>query len=118
MRTWIKFFASGLVAAFAASVTLAQQPVVSVSITQVDVLNGATTTGFVNSVTLIAGGAGYTPSSTAPLSFSGGGGSGAAGTATINSSGGIASVSLTSGGSGYSSAPAVSVGGGTTRSDV
>ena len=42
MKTWIKFFVSGLLAAFATTAALAQQPVVSVSHHhQLDVLNGA-----------------------------------------------------------------------------
>lgn len=41
------------------------------------------------------------------LAFTGGGGSSAAATATLNQDGGIASVTITSGGSGYTGAPAV-----------
>jgi hypothetical protein len=55
------------------------------------------------------GGSGY--SSAPTVSFSGGGGSGAAGTASV-SNGSVTSVSITSGGSGYSSAPSISYSGG------
>ncbi len=53
-----------------------------------------------------SGGSGMTPG-TYPLSFSGGGGSGAAGTITVTS-GAVTAINLTSPGSGYTSAPTVS----------
>jgi hypothetical protein len=64
------------------------------------------------SVSLLSGGSGYgTPGSTVSLSFFGTG-SGAAGYATVGYSfGNIVSVTLTSGGSGYTSTPSVSVSG-------
>lgn len=65
----------------------------------------------VDGVTLTDGGTGY-PDGSKPLVFSGGGGSGATGTATV-AGGVITSVSLTAGGSGYTLAPTVSVAGGT-----
>lgn len=61
----------------------------------------------VSKVTITNGGSGYTNGSGYALIFSGGGGSGAAGTFTV-SGGAITSISLTSGGNGYSSAPSVS----------
>ena len=63
----------------------------------------------VRSVSVTAGGSGYT--SAPDVSFSGGGGSGASATATI-SGGAVTSVTVTSGGSGYTSAPSVSFSGG------
>lgn len=58
-----------------------------------------------------SGGSGY-PNGSLALVFTGGGGTGATGTATV-AGGVITSVSLTNGGSGYSSAPTVTVAGGT-----
>jgi hypothetical protein len=55
------------------------------------------------------GGSGY--SSAPTVTFSGGGGSGATGTASV-SGGSVTSVSISSGGSGYSSAPSISYSGG------
>lgn len=66
-------------------------------------------TGSVNSVTVTAAGTGYT--STPAVSFSGGGGSGAVGTAVLTS-GAVTSVTITSAGSGYTSAPVVLFSGG------
>lgn len=61
-------------------------------------------------VNISAAGSGYT---TAPsVSFSGGGGTGAAGTALIGSDGTIIGVEITNHGSGYTSAPSVSFSGG------
>jgi hypothetical protein len=63
----------------------------------------------VDSVVVTAGGTGYT---TAPgVSFTGGGGSGAAGTAVI-AGGAVISVTMTAAGTGYTSAPTVSFSGG------
>lgn len=61
--------------------------------------------GTLASVTVTAGGTGYT---TATVSFSGGGGTGATATATI-SSGVITAITLVSHGSGYTSAPTVAI---------
>ncbi len=70
----------------------------------------------VTSVTLTNGGTGYTNQATITVGFSGGGGSGAAATATIQTTSTttsyVASVSLTAGGSGYTSAPSVVFSGG------
>ncbi len=55
------------------------------------------------------GGADYTAALPAPIIFTGGGGSGAAGTATI-AGGSVTNVTITSGGSGYTSAPTVWIG--------
>lgn len=68
-------------------------------------------TGIVSSLNLISGGSNYSCGAT--LNISGGGGSGASGTANENwdTPYEIQSVTLTSGGSGYTSAPTVSVNG-------
>jgi hypothetical protein len=73
---------------------------------------GTTSTGWTatltaGQVTAIAGGSAgnYRPA----LAFSGGGGSGATATATMDEAGGIASVALTAPGSGYTSAPTLSI---------
>lgn len=69
----------------------------------------------VASVTVNSGGSNYTSAPT--VTFSGGGGTGAAGTATI-SGGRVTAVTMTSGGSGYTGAPTVSfsAGGGSSAS--
>ena len=71
-----------------------------------------TSTTVVSGVSITAGGSGY---ATAPaVTFTGGGGTGAAGTAIV-SGGVVVGVTITSGGSGYTSNPAVGfVGGGGT----
>lgn len=73
------------------------------------------TTGRVTTVNLTNPGTGYT---TAPaVTFSGGGGSGAAATAIINTAGNVAAVIMTNFGTGYTSAPTVAIaapGAGTT----
>ena len=63
--------------------------------------------GGVTAVTVIAGGSGYTSAS---VSFSGGGGTGAAATPIIGS--GVTSVTVTAGGSGYTTPPLVGFTGG------
>ena len=63
----------------------------------------------VGSVTITTGGSGYTSAPT--VTFSGGGGSVAAGTAVLTS-GAVTSVTLTNAGTGYTSAPTVSFSGG------
>ena len=63
----------------------------------------------VATVTLSAGGSGYTSAPT--LVFTGGGGSGASATAVVGN-GEVTAVAMTSGGSGYTSAPTVSFTGG------
>lgn len=61
-----------------------------------------------SSLTIANGGSGYTPNLTATaLTFTGGGGSGAAGTFTTDASGIINSVSLTDAGSGYITPPTI-----------
>lgn len=65
---------------------------------------GATASDTVSGVSISNGGSAYT---TATVNFTGGGGTGAAGTAVI-SGGAIVGVTMTNNGSGYTSAPAVS----------
>ncbi|MCA1598818.1 MAG: hypothetical protein LC769_07305, partial [Chloroflexi bacterium] len=72
----------------------------------------AITAGAVSSVTVTAGGTGYTSAPT--VSFSGGAGTGAAATAAITG-GAVSSVTVTAGGTGYTSAPAVAFSGGGGR---
>lgn len=62
------------------------------------------TGGTLDTVTIGAGGTGYTTAPT--VAFTGGGGTGAAGTATV-SGGAVTGVTITNPGSGYTSAPAV-----------
>lgn len=66
-----------------------------------------TTSGVVTALGLTAAGSGYNSGTGYALGFSGGGGSGAAGTFDVVG-GQIANLALTSGGSGYTSAPTVS----------
>lgn len=63
----------------------------------------------VSSITVNAGGSGYT--SAPSVSFSGGGGSGATAAATV-AGGAVTGITVTAGGSGYTSAPAVTLTGG------
>lgn len=76
---------------------------------------GATATAAVNAdtvaaVNLTAAGSGYTSAPT--VAFTGGGGSGAAATATIDAGGTVTGVTVTKGGSGYTSVPTVAFTGG------
>jgi len=64
----------------------------------------------VASVTVSNQGSGYTSAPT--VTFSGGGGSGAAALATVSSAGKVTAITMTSGGSGYTSTPAVAFSGG------
>ncbi|HYO77976.1 MAG TPA: hypothetical protein VE010_16070, partial [Thermoanaerobaculia bacterium] len=68
------------------------------------------TTNTVGTVTITNGGAGYVVAPT--VTFTGGGGSGAAGTAIL-SGGAVIGVNITNGGTGYTSAPAVTFSSGT-----
>lgn len=65
------------------------------------------TAGYVYSATITTAGTGGTPGSYA-LGFSGGGGTGAAGTYTIGAGGTLSSIAITAGGSSYTSAPSLS----------
>lgn len=66
----------------------------------------------VASVAVNSGGVGYPlTSTTIPVSFIGGGGTGAYGVATSNGSGVVTSVAITNAGSGYTSVPGVQIGG-------
>ena len=69
------------------------------------ILTASIASGVVQYLTLVSGGSAY-PTGTFPLGFSGGGGTGAQGTFTT-SGGSVTSVSLTNGGSGYTSTPTV-----------
>jgi len=73
--------------------------------------SGAWTTAvdeYVASLSLGSGGTGYASGSW-PLVFTGGGGSGAAGTASVNSDGVVYKVFLTDNGEGYTSSPTVTI---------
>lgn len=63
-------------------------------------------------------GSGYNPASPPSVTFSGGGGSGAAGTALVGNSGKIIGVEITNRGSGYTSAPTVAFGSGVAAGTV
>ena len=71
------------------------------------VLSGGAVTG----ITLGSGGFEYPASSSVPVQIVGGGGAGATATASTNGSGVITTLTLTFGGGGYTSAPAVFFGG-------
>jgi hypothetical protein len=62
--------------------------------------------GAVNALTIVTGGSGYVPG-TYPLAFTGGGGTGAQATYTVNGSGVVASTTIVAGGTGYTSGPTV-----------
>ena len=69
--------------------------------------NGDWLAGNVDTITVTAGGSGYT---SATVAFSGGGGSGATATANL-SAGAVATITVTAGGSGYVSTPTVTISG-------
>src|SRR5579863_175910 len=71
------------------------------------ILTAVLATGTIGHITLLGGGSGFT-AGTYALGITGGGGSGAAGTYTVDSSLSVVSINLTSGGSGYTSAPTIS----------
>lgn len=73
------------------------------------ITTSATSTNIVSTVNITAGGTGYVTAPTA--TFTGGGGSGAAGTAIV-SGGAVVGVTITSNGTGYTSAPTVGFTGG------
>ena len=56
-------------------------------------------------------GSGYTPGSNIPVTFTGGGGAGAAGTAAVSNSGKVIAIAITNTGTGYTSAPLVTING-------
>jgi hypothetical protein len=64
--------------------------------------------GFASAIAVTAGGTGYTTAP--PITFTGGGGSGMAATATV-SGGVVTGITLTNPGQGYTSAPVVNIGG-------
>lgn len=72
----------------------------------------AITSGAVTSVSITNGGTNYGAGTT--ITFSGGGGTGAAATPVIDASGTITGATITSGGSGYTSAPTIAFRGGAT----
>lgn len=65
-----------------------------------------TTSGSVSAVNVVSGGSGYT--SAPAVTFSGGGGTGAAATAVVTD-GVVTAVNVTNGGTGYTSAPSVTI---------
>lgn len=73
------------------------------------VFTGAATAGIVTSANIVNGGTGYTSAPT--VTFSGGGGTAAAGTAVLLA-GSVSSITITNGGSGYTSAPTIAFSGG------
>jgi len=76
---------------------------------------GVANPDFVAGVTITNGGSGYSASAPPTVTFSGGGGSGATGTAVVNAAGQVVAVNLTpvtGGGTLYTSAPTVTFSGG------
>ena len=67
------------------------------------------TSGVVSQIELVTGSHGYDAKSPPTVTISGGGGSGASATAVVNTAGQVTAVTIVSGGSGYTSAPAVVV---------
>lgn len=70
--------------------------------------------GKVRYVQITNGGSGYSVGSPPAVTFTGGGGTGAAGVALVSNSGQVVGVNVTNFGSGYTSPPTVSFGAGTT----
>jgi len=67
------------------------------------------TSGAVSAVTITDGGQHYKSSLPPTVTFSGGGGSDAAGTATVSAAGIVTGITITNGGTGYTSAPTVTI---------
>ena len=65
--------------------------------------------GAVNAITVTDGGEHYNSALPPSVTISGGGGSGATATATVSSAGIVTGISITAGGSGYTSAPTVTI---------
>ena len=63
----------------------------------------------VSAITITDGGAHYKVATPPTVTITGGGGSGATGTATVSSSGIVNGITISSGGSGYTSAPTVTI---------
>ena len=63
----------------------------------------------VSAITITDGGAHYKVATPPTVTITGGGGSGATGTATVSSSGIVNGITITSGGTGYTSAPIVTI---------
>lgn len=78
-------------------------------LTEVIQLTRGGTGDSVGTITVTAGGTGYTTAPT--VTITGGGGSGATATATVTS-GSVTAITVTNGGSGYTSAPTVTISGG------
>ena len=74
-----------------------------------NVLNNGGNSDFVASATITHAGANYDPLIPPSVTFSGGGGSGATGIATVNSGGFVTGIIITNGGSNYSSAPTITI---------
>lgn len=111
MKTRLKIFISSLLAAVAVPVAFAQQPVASVDIYQIDVIKPPIA-GVVSSISVTTGGSLYSGSPT--VNISGGGGTGAAATATVSpivggAGGAVTAITVTSPGSGYTSIPTVTI---------
>ena len=63
----------------------------------------------VDSITITDGGLHYKSALPPTITFTGGGGTGATGTATVSSAGLVTAITITAGGSGYTSAPTVTI---------
>lgn len=91
----------------AASLIAQQQPVMTVSITQVAVLTNGTPPGQVAFIDITNVGANYTSAPTVTIAAPGGGGTQATAIATINLSGAVSSVIIQYPGTGYTSRPTI-----------
>ena len=104
MKRWLQLLSIVLLTAASAPFVhaQAQQPVLSVAITDISVLSGSGGVSFIN---VTNSGSGYVSAPT--VSFVGGGGVGAAATATITISGQVSYIQITNPGTGYTSPPTV-----------
>ena len=110
MKTWLKIFFSALLAAAAVPAAFAQQPVVTASITEIDVISNPVG-GTVTNIIITNAGSGYTSNPTVTLN---GGSPTVAATAAASTAGNpgpVNAISFTPG-SGYSSTPTVTISGG------
>ena len=99
-----------------ASATVANNPWLVVSPSE-QTLSVTSPTGVIGFI-LTSGGSGYAPLSRPTVRITGGGGTGRAGTATVNASGVVTNVTILTPGSGYIAAPTITVLGGTVNAVV
>lgn len=108
MKTWLKAIVGPLLGALALTSAVAQQqPVLTVTLTDVAVLTNGNPPGTVAFVDITNVGTGYTSAPNVVIAPPGGGGTQATAIATISLSGQLASLTITNEGSGYATPPLI-----------